>query len=63
MWQQGIPIETIASIMGHSSIETTLRYIGINLFDQVKAVEAVRAARHQMMKVAQNVPIVTVPGV
>lgn len=63
MWQQEVPIETIASIMGHEDIRTTLRYLGINLGDQAKAVQAVRNARLQMTKVAQNVPFVTVPGV
>lgn len=63
MWKQDVPIETIASIMGHEDIKTTLRYLGINLGDQAKAVEAVRNARLQITKVAQNVPFVTVPGV
>ena len=62
MWQQGVPIETIASIMGHEDIRTTLKYLGINLGDQAKAVQTVRNARLQMAKVAQNVPFVTVPG-
>jgi integrase len=63
MWQQGQPIETIASIMGHEDIRTTLKYLGIKLTDQAQAIRAVAEARCQMRKVAQNVPIVTVPGV
>ncbi len=62
MWLEEVPIETIASIMGHSSTQTTLGYIGVNLDDQGKALEAVRNARIQRAKIAQNVPIVVVPG-
>ena len=63
MWLENVPIETIASIMGHSSTQTTMSYIGVNLDDQGKALEAVRNARIQRAKTAQNVPLVTVPGV
>ena len=34
MYHSGVRIETIAKIMGHSSTEMTLRYIGISLEDQ-----------------------------
>lgn len=37
MYHSGVRIETIAKIMGHSSTEMTLRYIGINLEDQAIA--------------------------
>ena len=37
MYHSGVKIETIAKIMGHSSTEMTLRYIGINLDDQAIA--------------------------
>ena len=37
MYHSGVKIETIARIMGHSSTEMTLRYIGINLDDQAMA--------------------------
>ena len=63
MWQQGVPIETIASMMGHEDIRTTMRYLGINLGDQAQAIRAVAEARCQMQKVAQNAPLVAVPGV
>jgi len=56
MWLAGVPIETIASIMGHESTEMTLRYIGVNLSDQTKALEAVRNLRVQMQKTAKIVP-------
>ena len=39
MYHSGVRIETIAKIMGHSSTEMTLRYIGINLDDQRNAME------------------------
>ena len=34
MWLEEVPIETIANIMGHSSTQTTLGYIGVNYDDQ-----------------------------
>ena len=37
MYHSGVKIETIARIMGHSSTEMTLKYIGINLDDQALA--------------------------
>lgn len=37
MYHSGVKIETIARIMGHSSTEMTLKYIGINLDDQAVA--------------------------
>ena len=37
MYHSGVRIETIAKIMGHSSTEMTLRYIGVNLDDQTVA--------------------------
>ena len=63
MWLAGVPIETIASIMGHESTEMTLRYIGVNLSDQTKAFEAVRNLRSQMQKTAEIVPFVALPAV
>ncbi len=63
IWLAGVPIETIASIMGHESTEMTLQYIGVNLGDQCKAFEAVRNMRVQMQKTAEDVPLLTVPEV
>lgn len=37
MYHSGVRIETIARILGHSSTEMTLRYIGVNLDDQAQA--------------------------
>lgn len=34
MYHSGVRVETIAKIMGHSSTEMTLRYIGVSLEDQ-----------------------------
>lgn len=61
MWLAGVPIETIASVMGHESTEMTLQYIGVNLGDQTKAFEMMRNHRIQMQKTAKNVPLLTVP--
>jgi len=56
MWLAGVPIETIASIMGHESTDMTLRYIGVNLTDQTKAFEAVRNLHVQLQKTLKIVP-------
>jgi len=63
MWLAGVPIETIASVMGHESTEMTLRYIGVNLGDQCKAFEAVRNLRVQLQKTAKIVPLEAMPVV
>jgi len=63
MWLAKVPIETIASVMGHESTEMTLRYIGVNLGDQCKAFEAVKNLRVQVQKTTENVPFATMPVV
>jgi integrase len=63
MWQEGVPIETVASIMGHETTEMTLRYIGVNLDDQAKAFQTVRDARIQRAKSVEIVPLSQSPGV
>ncbi len=37
MWLSGVPVVTIAKILGHSSTEQTLQYIGANLDDMADA--------------------------
>ena len=37
LWEAGVKIEVISAQMGHESIETTRRYLGINLIDQAEA--------------------------
>ena len=61
MWLAGVPIETIASIMGHESTDMTLRYIGVNLTDQTKAFEAVRNLHVQLQKTPKIVPFCSLP--
>jgi hypothetical protein len=63
MWQEGAPIETVASIMGHETTEMTLRYIGVNLDEQAKAFQTVRDARIQRAKNVEIVPLHAGPGV
>jgi len=63
MWQEGVAIETVASIMGHETTEMTLRYIGVNLDDQAKAFQTVRDARIQRAKSVEIVPLQQSPGV
>jgi len=61
MWLAKVPIETIASIMGHESTQMTLKYIGVNLSDQTNAFEAVRNQRIQLQKTPKIVPFCTMP--
>lgn len=39
LWLAGVPVVTIAKILGHSSTEQTLQYIGANLDDMASAME------------------------
>lgn len=39
LWLAGVPVVTIAKIMGHTSTEQTLQYIGANLDDMASAIE------------------------
>ncbi len=37
LWRAGVPVETIARILGHVSTVQTLRYIGVNMDDMIGA--------------------------
>ena len=63
MWLAKVPIETIASVMGHESTDMTLKYIGVNLSDQTDAFEAVRNMRIQLQKTPKIVPFRSPPVV
>ena len=39
LWLSGVPVVTIAKILGHSSTEQTLEYIGANLDDMASAMD------------------------
>ena len=39
LWLSGVPVVTIAKILGHSSTEQTLEYIGANLDDMTSAMQ------------------------
>ena len=39
MYRSGIPVATIAKILGHESTDTTLRYIGVDMDDMSEAME------------------------
>ncbi|MEM0344073.1 MAG: tyrosine-type recombinase/integrase [Thermoplasmata archaeon] len=45
LWLRGIPIETISTIYGHSSVDMTRRYLGIALSDMQKALMGYRVPR------------------
>lgn len=40
MWLSGVPVVTIAKMLGHSSTEQTLQYIGANLDDMTSAMHS-----------------------
>ena len=42
MWLAGVPVVTIARILGHSSTEQTLSYIGANLDDMADAMNTIK---------------------
>lgn len=42
LWLSGVPVVTIAKILGHSSTEQTLEYIGANLDDMASAMTKLR---------------------
>jgi integrase/recombinase XerD len=37
LWLAGVPIETIAEILGHADTKTTILYLGLNMDDQASA--------------------------
>lgn len=39
LWEDGIPVETISSLLGHSSINMTLEYIGVSTTHQAESIE------------------------
>jgi len=54
-WELGIPIETIALVLGHSDIRTTLLYIGANADHAVSAMQQVHKFRSQQMTQSRRV--------
>jgi integrase/recombinase XerD len=42
MYRAGVPVATIAKMLGHESMEMTLRYIGVDLDDMTAAMNAFR---------------------
>ncbi len=40
LWKNGVPVETIAKILGHESVSMTLRYIGVNIGDMSSAINS-----------------------
>ncbi len=45
LWLLGVPIETISEILGHSSIDMTRKYLGIDQSDMRQALSRYRIAR------------------
>lgn len=39
LWKAGVKLETISAMLGHSSVDVTLEYLGINLSDQEEAMQ------------------------
>mgnify|MGYP002349687980 FL=1 len=56
MWKSGkVPIETISEIYGHKSIETTKKYIGVNLDDMDEAMAAFSEYQKELRKTEKGV--------
>lgn len=54
LWLRGIPIETIAELMGHSSTDTTRLYLGLNISDMRKAIS--EYGTKSELKILEKVP-------
>ena len=39
MWKAGVPLEIIKEVLGHESVDTTIRYLGIRLDDMTEAMQ------------------------
>ena len=39
LWKAGVPLETIKDILGHESIDQTVKYLGLNIDDQKEAMD------------------------
>lgn len=53
MYRSHVPVATISKMLGHESIEMTLRYIGVDLDDMGAAMDAFILRRDKMSKDAQ----------
>lgn len=45
LWLNGVPVETISELLGHSSTDMTRKYLGLNLTDMRKAMSCYTIAR------------------
>jgi integrase len=54
-WEIGIPIETIALILGHSDIRTTQKYIGANVNHARDAMKQIHSFRSQQVMTARRI--------
>jgi integrase/recombinase XerD len=61
LWKAGVPLETIADIMGHEDVRTTIRYLGINLDDQSNAMRKV-AEWEDTLESGKRAETTTKPG-
>lgn len=42
LWLANVKLETVAAMLGHSDVRTTIRYLGLNIDDQAEAQDKVR---------------------
>ena len=47
LWLAGVPIETIAEILGHADTKTTILYLGLNMEDQASAMRKLAEFQEQ----------------
>ena len=39
LWRDGVKVETVAAMLGHESVDQTLKYIGADLYDMSAAMK------------------------
>lgn len=49
-YRAGIPIETIAKLLGHEDVKTTIRYLGIDLDDMGAALSRMYAYQYDLTR-------------
>lgn len=59
LWKAGVPLETIANILGHSDPRVTIRYLGINLDDQAAAMRKLYRRQSETRAAMNANPLIT----
>jgi len=54
MWEAGVEVGVISNILGHDDVQTTIKYIGINMDHQRQGLEKLAKYQEEAMKTIQN---------